>query len=315
MDINGRKFISAKEIQTMDIPPINWAIENLIPEGLTLLTGRPKAGKSYMAFDIALSIANGSKFLDRYNAVQGKVLYLPYEDNARRVQQRINNVMNGLEASDNLIFPSGLEFPKIDDGGVGIIHRILQEIPELRMIIIDTFGSAISQNFSNFGNSYKEDYEFMYNLQKLALDYQVGVLLIHHTRKLLSENVFDEVVGSTGVTASPDTIMMLRKSRGKVALHITGRDIKESNFEVQFDEDNYHWEIIADNISFATTSERQAIIDIFEADPDKELKVKEISELTGKTREATSQLLTKMRRTNEITQGSVYGSYKLPLPS
>ena len=56
-------------------------------------------------------------------------------------------------------------------------------------------------------------------------------------------------------------------------------------------------------------------IDIFQADPEKELKVKEISELTGKSREATSQLLTKMRRTNEIVQGSVYGSYKLPFPS
>jgi RecA-family ATPase len=315
MTNNKIEFVTAKEIQKMDIPPINWAIENLIPEGLTLLTGRPKAGKSYMAFDIALSVANGNKFLGRFNSVQGKTLYLPYEDNARRVQGRINDVMNGLDAPENLLFPSDLQFPKIDDGGVEKIHRIIQDIPELRLIIIDTFGSAISQSFSHFGTSYKDDYEFMFNLQKMALDYQVGILLIHHTRKLISENVFDEVVGSTGVTASPDTIMMLRKSRGKVALHITGRDIKESNFEVRFDEDSYHWEIIADKISFAHTAERQEIVDLFESDPDKELKVKEITDLLGKSRESVSQILTKMKRTNEILPGSVYGSYKLPKPS
>lgn len=308
-------LVTAKDIQSKEIPPINWAIENLIPEGLTLLSGRPKAGKSFMAFDMALAITQGNKFLGKFSTVKGKVLYIPFEDNERRIQNRLNDLLQGAEAPPDLLFPSGLFFPKIDQGGVDIMEEILQQTENLKLIIIDTFGAAIGEKYNNLGMSFKDDYEFMYQLQQLALKYQAGILLIHHTRKLTSENVFDEVVGSTGVTASPDTLLMLRKTADRVQFHITGRDIKESIYEVSFDSDLFKWEILSENFHFAYTADRQQIIDLFESDPVKELQVKDIAELTGKTREAISQIIRKMKQSGEIQRGSSYGFYKLPSPN
>lgn len=309
------ELVTARDIQTKQIPPINWAIENLIPEGLTLLTGRPKAGKSFMAFDMALAITQGEKFLNKFQTVKGKVLYIPFEDNERRIQNRLNDLLQGEEAPPDLLFPSDLFFPKIDQGGVDVMEEIMQQTENLKLIIIDTFGASISERFGTLGMNFKEDYEFMSQLQKLALKFQVGILVIHHTRKLTSENVFDEVVGSTGVTASPDTLLMLRKSGDRVQLHITGRDIKESVFEVSFDNESFRWELLSENFHFAYTAERQLIIDLFESDHIKELKVKDIAESTGKSREATSQILRKMKQTGEIQSGESYGSYRLPTPS
>lgn len=309
------ELVTARDIQTKQIPPINWAIENLIPEGLTLLTGRPKAGKSFMAFDMALAITQGEKFLNKFQTVKGKVLYIPFEDNERRIQNRLNDLLQGEEAPPDLLFPSDLFFPKIDQGGVDVMEEIMQQTENLKLIIIDTFGASISERFGTLGMNFKEDYEFMSQLQKLALKFQVGILLIHHTRKLTSENVFDEVVGSTGVTASPDTLLMLRKSSDRVQLHITGRDIKESVFEVSFDNESFKWELLSENFHFAYTAERQLIIDLFESDHIKELKVKDIAESTGKSREATSQILRKMKQSGEIQSGESYGAYRLPSPS
>ena len=307
--------MSARDLQKMEIPPINWAVTDLIPEGLTLLAGRPKAGKSFIVLDLALSITNEHKFLGKFNCVPGKVLFIPYEDNTRRLQSRINDLMDGVEAPEGLLFPNELYFPKLDRGGVENIRSIIKDDPDIKMVVIDTFGTAISSGFNSFGTSFKEDYEFLSHLQHLSMEYRLSIVLIHHTRKMLSDNVFDEIVGTTGVTASPDTLMLIRKSGSKTLLHITGRDVEEENFEISFDQATFKWELIAEGVSYASTAERQTIIDGFEGDYDKELQIKEIADKTGKTRLATSQLIRKMKLSGEITEGSGYGIYKLPSPN
>jgi RecA-family ATPase len=41
------------------LPPIQWAIPEILPEGLTLLAGKPKLGKSWLALAMALAVASG----------------------------------------------------------------------------------------------------------------------------------------------------------------------------------------------------------------------------------------------------------------
>ena len=309
------KLITARDLQTMQIPPINWAVTDLIPEGLTLLAGRPKAGKSFIVLDLALSITNEYKFLDKFDCTPGKVLFIPYEDNPRRLQSRINELMDWELAPEGLLFPSELNFPKLDKGGVESIRSIIENDPDINLVVIDTFGTAISKGFNSFGTSFKEDYEFLSHLQQLSMEHQISILLVHHTRKLTSENVFDEIVGTTGVTASPDTLMLIRKSGDKTLLHITGRDIEEDTFEIKFDKDTFKWELIAEGVSYASTAERQAIVDLFEGDYDKEFQIKDIAEQVGKSRLAISQLIRKMKLSGEISEGSSFGFYKLPAPN
>ena len=82
------KVFSLQELLSWELPPTRWAIPEILPEGLTLLAGKPKLGKSWLALSAALSIASGGVALGTQPVIRGDVLYLALEDNARRLQAR-----------------------------------------------------------------------------------------------------------------------------------------------------------------------------------------------------------------------------------
>jgi len=65
-----------------------WNVEGILPEGLALLAGRPKVGKTWLALQIATAVAAGGLVLDR-KANQGRVLYLYLEGSERQAQGRL----------------------------------------------------------------------------------------------------------------------------------------------------------------------------------------------------------------------------------
>jgi len=87
-------LISARKIQEMDIPPIEWLVEKLLTEGLVVLAGRPKAGKSWLAMNLGLSISRGGIALSYFKVKKAGVAYFALEDNPRRIKSRLNNILN-----------------------------------------------------------------------------------------------------------------------------------------------------------------------------------------------------------------------------
>ena len=61
--ISYRTSWSDREILSTVFPEPNWIIPKLIPEGLTILGGRPKVGKSWMLLQIALTVKCGGRYL------------------------------------------------------------------------------------------------------------------------------------------------------------------------------------------------------------------------------------------------------------
>ena len=62
---------SCEEIMTTVYKPIEFVIEGLIAQGLYILAGAPKVGKSWLSLDICLSIAKEKRFSEtKQNAVQ-----------------------------------------------------------------------------------------------------------------------------------------------------------------------------------------------------------------------------------------------------
>jgi hypothetical protein len=52
------RVFTAAALQHKQFPPITYVVDGLIPDGLSMLVGRPKVGKSWMALDIALAVAS-----------------------------------------------------------------------------------------------------------------------------------------------------------------------------------------------------------------------------------------------------------------
>src|SRR5205807_6101859 len=99
------EIFSLRELLSWDLPPTRWAIPEILPEGLTLLAGKPKLGKSWLALSAALSIACGGVALGTQPVIRGDVLYLALEDNARRLQARTRRLLASIQS-----VPNGIDF-------------------------------------------------------------------------------------------------------------------------------------------------------------------------------------------------------------
>jgi len=107
--------VSAADLMAADLPPVRWVVPRVLPEGVTLLAGKPKLGKSWLALGLCVAVAAGGMALGTSQVEQGEVLYLALEDNRRRLQKRLGKMLCGPA-------PEGLEiatsWPKLDEGGV-----------------------------------------------------------------------------------------------------------------------------------------------------------------------------------------------------
>jgi len=311
---------TASNLQKLEIPEINWVIRDFIPEGLSLFAGRPKIGKSYMALNLAFSIANGLPALSRFETIKSSVLYIAYEDNERRMQERIDRLtqVNDLtEAPDNLhlIISSKHHFPKLNADGLELIDSFLKEDLTIKCVIIDTFGSAIKADSKRNGNSFQQDYELVNSIQEIAMQNQVAIILLHHTRKFESEDPYEDIVGTTGITASPDTLLVLKKNAESnlFLLSVTGRDVMDTKLSLDFDKESCLWIAKDDLPEYHTTKERRQIIDLFSNDSALVLKSGDIADKIGKKGAVTSRLLSKLVK-GEILLNDGYGSYRLNKP-
>ncbi len=229
--------INAQELRTKEFPPIVWAVEGFIPSGLSVLAGSPKVGKSRLALHLALGVAIGGCVLGKINVEQGNVLYLALEDTQRRLQERINN--SGLPNETDLSKLSLItQIPRQHEGGLEYIRWWLETHRKARLVIVDTM-QKFRKQLSGKNNMYSEDYDTVSEMKNLADEFDVPLLLIHHLKKATEEDWLNELSGSQGIAGAADTIFVLRRKRtdSQGILHRTGRDVEETDFNMELDEE------------------------------------------------------------------------------
>jgi hypothetical protein len=100
--------ISARELLAIELPPVAWAIPDILPAGVSLLAGKPKLGKSWLALSVCEAIAVGGVALGVKHVEKGETLYLALEDNRRRLQQRLNKLLEGRPAPEGIVCAYGV---------------------------------------------------------------------------------------------------------------------------------------------------------------------------------------------------------------
>jgi hypothetical protein len=79
--------------QAPTVPPsgeLRWIVPGFVGEGLTILAGREKVGKTWAALDFAVAVASGGRALDSIACEQGLVTYIDCENGYRRLQARLD---------------------------------------------------------------------------------------------------------------------------------------------------------------------------------------------------------------------------------
>jgi hypothetical protein len=68
-------------------------VKGYLVEGATILAGRPKIGKSWLALDWSIAVARGGFCFGDVHCKEGDVLYIALEDNKRRLKSRLAKLL------------------------------------------------------------------------------------------------------------------------------------------------------------------------------------------------------------------------------
>ncbi len=234
-----------------------WVIQDLIPIGLSICAGKPKIGKSWLVLTLAVALSGGKRALNHYQIEEAvEAVYLALEDSEARLQNRLKIIKASISEVKNLHF--FCDWPTVENGGLVALEHWLEQNPKCRAVFIDTLAKV--RKSVKKDNSYYDDYEAISELKKIADRFQVGIIVVHHLRKEKAEDPFDAISGTTGISGSADTNIVLMRDRNNVdaVLHITGRDIKEQSLALSFSEGV--WEVIGEATKVYATKTQQEIL-------------------------------------------------------
>ena len=234
--------IDGETLMSQPLTPLNFVVDTLLSQGLHILAGSPKVGKSWLALWLAVTVAKGESIWGM-GVKQGTTLYLCLEDSTLRIQNRLFEITEDAPASVHFSTNS-------DTLGKGLEEQLcafLSEHPDTVLVIIDTLQMIRG---ANYDNTYANDYRDLSVLKHIADTHGIAILLIHHLRKELADDVLSRISGTTAISGAVDSSFTLVEDKcgsGKATLYCTGRDIPYRELALEFDGEDHIWKLLSDD--------------------------------------------------------------------
>jgi len=316
-----RNFLSTGidmvKLRTEDIPPLQYAIKPILPEGLTLFCGRAKSMKSWKMLLICYAVRNGLKVMG-HETIQGDCLYLGLEDSKRRLKDREKKL--GL----NKLTPPYVDVtaPYLDMGLEESLQNWIDSVPNPRLICIDTLARVKSRTgFNKAGTAYDHDNETLRNIQKLAIQNGVSIVLVSHLNKAPQDYAFDKITGSTGLQGICDAMWLIeRGEHGAQSTFIgRGRDIMDFEYALNWNQETWRYDWVGNLQEVNLNDNRKEVIDAMrelEKTGLLEIRPRDVVKHCGYTPQSKdahriSKTMLRMKNNFELTKGDKFGTYKL----
>ena len=279
--------MTANQLLATDFGPLEMVVEGLLPKGLTILAGKAKQGKTILATNLAIALANGETFLGVFPTVPQQVLCIFLEDSFRRVQQRLLK-MGFTPKNENLHV--GTTWPTMMEGGLETLEKWLSCNNTTRVVIIDTLTAF--RGFQKGGSGYLREYGMMTKIKDLAAKHDASIILLLHQRKDVPADEYDGIAGSTGIPAGADNVLLLRKDRGQSngTIFVSGREVSEAKYAIGLNDESITWEMRGDVEELALSSARRQVVDYLK-DIKKQVQLKDISAALDKSKNLIHKLL------------------------
>jgi putative DNA primase/helicase len=184
--------------------PVSWLWPYRIALGrITLLVGRPGAGKSYFTAWLAATLSTGRNFPDGCHGILGDTIILNAEDDpADTTRPRLDacgadcshvHILESAKATD----ANGKTVERLVTlADLPIIEAALEQRRETRLLVVDPIGSYLGRDTDAHRDN--EVRAVLGPIAKLAKCYNVAALLVCHTRKSAGDSADDAVLGSRG---------------------------------------------------------------------------------------------------------------------
>jgi AAA domain len=290
-----------------EYPDPQWAVEGLLPEGCIILAGKPKHGKSYLALTWALAVAKQYKCMDHFRVTSGDVLCFSLEDYAKRVQRRLQRLYKTPSTKHTIEF--FYDAPKMSHGFGERLSATLARRTSVRLVIIDTLRCIRDAQTEQY-NLYQEDSDFIGGLNKCAQDAGMTILIVHHTRKAKSDDVFEEISGTGGLRGATSANMVLEETTGEAdaMLNIEGKDFDHRMHVAMKRKDDGSWTYVGEGEIYQVRATKRKVLDAIRTLGD-DANAKDVWQASGVTNYGTVKtMLSRMTALGEIgrSQKGIY---------
>jgi hypothetical protein len=241
MQVEKLKTVDAETLLSTPMKKTMFIVDTLIPQGVNVLSGATKIGKSWLMLWLGLQVAQWLPVWG-LETKQCDVLYLCLEDTKRRIKDRLYNLTD--------IAPNNLHFAVmcglIGNGLEEQIISFISDHPKTKLVIIDTLQKVRdSKGSTGKAGMYGNDYDDISSVKRIVDEKDISVILVHHLRKLKDgDDPFNEVSGSTGIIGAADTNYVLKRKRSDnmASLLVSGRDVEYQELSLQFND--LVWELV-----------------------------------------------------------------------
>jgi hypothetical protein len=294
------RLATAADLKSRTFPGMTYVVPDILAEGLTLLAGRPKLGKSWLMLDIGLAVAAGRFCLGDKKCLAGDVLYLALEDNERRLQRRIDKIFGAFTEWPRS-FQYATEWPRAKAGGVEAVREWVMAANSPRLVVVDVL-AMFRPVGGNKDNQYEADYSAIKSLQALAGEFNIAIVVVHHTRKSGSEvDPFEKASGTLGLSGAADAVLILDRDSAGATLYGRGRDVEELEIAVTFNPANCRWTVLGKAADVRRSDER-SVIAVTLKEATEPMTPVEIADAISAPRNNVRQLLFKMAKDGEVVK-------------
>jgi hypothetical protein len=214
--VKGFPLVRISDVKHM---PLKFLIDKIWPEkSVGIMSSPPGYYKSWLAWEIAVSIASGTKLFGMYECTKGRVLAFNAEDSPSVVtRSRIAAIARQKKLDLDKLDLQLLDIPAITLNDEGAQKRLEITIKQYRpdMVIFDPLRNVHSLNEDNASEMSK----LLHFLRAINRKYSCSILLVCHDKKHGIGNGKDraaKVRGSSAIIGWRDVGIFLDKGKDKM---------------------------------------------------------------------------------------------------
>ena len=279
------------ELMRQDFAPVEQIFTGALQltPGVTMLAGKPKHGKSWLAMGIALAVATGEAYMDGQRSSAMQAMYVSCDDPSKaRFKRRIHAFApKGALGGFMLVTDIDPHVPSVLD----MLGEVITAHPALRLVVIDTL--AAYRQGQRTENPYQQEFDEVKAINDWAHHHNIAVLLVHHLRKgeVDVTNPYESISGTLGLQGAVDGMMVLaRKDLNSefdsaldeklAGLWYRHRDLDEEQ-ELGIKLKDGRWSVIGSVSDVFQAGTAREIIAVLEARPTEWMTSKEIHAAGG----------------------------------
>jgi hypothetical protein len=164
-------------------PQTHWLIEGLwADQAVGILGGEPKCCKSFLALDVAVSVASGAACLRQFPVRRtGKVLLFPAEDSLAIVRQRLEGIAHTAGVSFPALPVEVITAPSLRLDTAVDRQRLSDTVQKIQPVLLILDPLIRLHRLDE--NDASQIAALLSYLRELQRQFQLAVLLVHHARK------------------------------------------------------------------------------------------------------------------------------------